>query len=84
MLKRFPPDTLADLRQGDTFSIVEAEACVEMRLQNPVLGGEVFILQEEFLIDQTGHVCQQPYPFVVVHRERSSYRSACSQRVRVL
>ena len=34
--------------------------------------GEVFILEQEFLINQAGDVCQQASPFVVWHEEHPS------------
>jgi hypothetical protein len=37
--------------------------------ENSILGREVFILQQEFLIDQAGDVRQQASPFVVWHEE---------------
>jgi hypothetical protein len=43
-----------------------------MRFQNPILRREVFVLQQQFLIDQTGHIGQQAYPLVISHPESSS------------
>jgi len=40
--------------------------------ENPILGREVFILEQEFLIDHPGDVRQQPSPFVVWHEEHPS------------
>jgi hypothetical protein len=41
-----------------------------MGAQNPVLRCQVFVLQEQFLVDQTGHLVQQSQPLVVLHAER--------------
>ena len=42
-----------------------AEVCPE----NSILRSQILILQEQFLIDQTGHVCQQAYPLDFFHLE---------------
>jgi hypothetical protein len=39
--------------------------------ENPILGCEIFILEQEFLIDQPGDERQQASPFVVCHEEYS-------------
>jgi hypothetical protein len=44
----------------------------QVRSENPLLGCEVIILKQEFLIDQVGDVRQQPSPFVVCDEEYSS------------
>jgi hypothetical protein len=36
--------------------------------QDPILGGQVFVLEEEFLIDQAAHVRQQPRPRALSYR----------------
>jgi hypothetical protein len=41
--------------------------------QNPVLDCRVFVLEEQFLIDHTGHLRQQSRPRVVFHIERPEY-----------
>jgi hypothetical protein len=38
--------------------------------QNPILGRQVFILEEQFLVDQTGDVSEQPERIVLFHAER--------------
>jgi hypothetical protein len=38
--------------------------------QDAIFGRQVFVLEEEFLIDQAGHVRQQPGPGVLFHIER--------------
>jgi hypothetical protein len=37
-----------------------------MCAQNPILGRQVFILEEQFLVDQTGDESEQPNPFVAL------------------
>jgi hypothetical protein len=38
--------------------------------QNSIFCSQVFILEEQFLVDQTGDVSEQPNPFVLFHAER--------------
>jgi len=40
-----------------------------MSAKDAILGREVFILKQEFLINQPGDVRQQPSPFVLWHEE---------------
>jgi hypothetical protein len=41
-------------------AIGEPPTWLQTRLQNAVLGRQVLILQQEFLVDQSGHVGQKP------------------------
>jgi hypothetical protein len=38
--------------------------------QNYIFCCQVFILEEQFLVDETGHVGEQTYPFVLFHLDR--------------
>jgi hypothetical protein len=40
-----------------------------MRAKDAVLGDEVFVLEEQALIDQARYIRQQPHPLVVAHGE---------------
>jgi hypothetical protein len=42
-----------------------------MGAENSVFRCQVLVLQEQFLVDQTGYVRQQSQPFVVIHAERT-------------
>ena len=44
-------------------------SCWQVCPQNPVLGCQIFVLEEKFLIDQAGHIRQQPRPRVLFHIE---------------
>jgi hypothetical protein len=41
--------------------------------QNAIFCSQVFVLEKQFLIDQTGDVGEQAYPFVFFHLEPPSY-----------
>ena len=43
-----------------------------MGAKDAILSCEVFVLEQEFLIDQPGDVGQQASPFVVWHEEHPS------------
>ena len=72
LLKRSPAEPLADLSQAGSFWIRKAHTGGEVRSENSILGREVLILKQEFLIDQPGDVRQQPSPFVLWHEEHPS------------
>jgi hypothetical protein len=40
--------------------------------QNSIFSRQVFILEEQFLVDQAGHVGEQAYPFVLFHGHDTS------------
>ena len=63
---------VAVTEHGNLFSSVIFHDHARTRGLNPILGCEVFILEQEFLIDQPGDVRQQPSPFVVWHQEHPS------------
>jgi hypothetical protein len=67
LLKRFAAQPLADFRQSGPLSITEPEARLKVRLQNPVLRRGIFVLKQQFLIDEAGDVSQQPRPIGVFH-----------------
>ena len=39
----------------------------KMRPQDAILGNQVLILQQQALVHQAGHVCQQSHPFAISH-----------------
>ena len=65
ILKRSPAEPLADFSEGRSLGIRKAHTGGKVGSEDAILGCEVFILEQEFLIDQPGDVRQQPSPFVV-------------------
>ena len=57
---------------GWSFGIRKADTGGKMSAEDTILGCEVFMLEQEFLIDQPGDVRQQPSPFVLWHEEHPS------------
>jgi hypothetical protein len=49
-------EPFADLSKGGSFRIGKAHTGRKVRSQDPILGNEVLILKQEFLIDQPGDV----------------------------
>ena len=45
------------------------EARGQLRPQDAIFGGQVFVLKKQFLIDQTGYVGQQADPAILFHAE---------------
>ena len=41
----------------------------QLRPQDAIFGGQVFVLKKQFLIDQTGYVGQQADPAILFHAE---------------
>jgi hypothetical protein len=66
----FTPEALADFSQGGSFRIGQAQSGRQVCAQNSIFCSQVFIPEEQFLVDQTGHVGEQAYPFVLVHFDR--------------
>jgi hypothetical protein len=62
----------ADVSDGGSFGIGRTHPVRKVRSQDPILGDQMFILEQEFLIDQRGDVGQQPSPFAVWRKEHPS------------
>ena len=54
-----------------------------MRAEDPILGDEIFILQEQSLVDEARYIRQQPRPSVVAHGEATSYAAAGGPVLRI-
>jgi hypothetical protein len=54
------PESFPDLAQSGAFGIGEPQPRWGVRPPDSVLGGEIFDLQQQFLIHQPRHLCQQP------------------------
>jgi hypothetical protein len=52
------------------FRIGQAQSRGQVCAQNSIFCCQVFILEEQFLVDQAGHVGEQTYPFVLFHLDR--------------
>ena len=74
-MKRSTAETLTDLSQGGSFGVGKAHTGGKVSAEDAILGCEVFILEQELLIDEPGDVGQQPGPFVLWHEEVSSLPS---------
>jgi len=72
LLKGSPAESLADFSEGRSLGIRKADTGGKVGSENPILDREVFILEQEFLIDQPGDVRQQTSPFVLWHEEHPS------------
>jgi hypothetical protein len=72
LLKRSPAEPFADFSEGGSLGIRKAYTGGKVSAEDAILSCEVFILEQEFLIDQSGDVRQQPSPFVVWHEEHPS------------
>jgi len=72
LLKRSPAEPLADFSEGRSLGTRKTHTGWKVSAEDAILSCEVFILEQEFLIDQPGDVRQQPSPFVVWHEEHPS------------
>ena len=72
LLKGSPAEPPADFSEGRSLGIRKADTGGKVGSKNPILGCEVFILEQEFLIDQPGDVGQQASPCVLWHEEHPS------------
>ena len=71
-MKRGAAESLADFSERRPLGIRQPQTCREVGAENPILGREVFILEQEFLIDQPTDVRQEASPFIVRHGEHPS------------
>ena len=72
LLERSATESLADLSKGGSLGVGKAHTGRKVRSEDPIFGDQIFILEQEFLIDQPGNVRQQASPFVVWHEEHPS------------
>jgi hypothetical protein len=62
----------ADLSEGGSLGIRQADAGRKVSAENAILGCKVLILERELLIDLADDVGQQASPFVVCHEAHPS------------
>jgi hypothetical protein len=55
----FAPEPLADFGQHGSFRIGQAQSGRQVCAQNPIFCCQVFILEEQFLVNQAGPVGEQ-------------------------
>ena len=60
-------ESFADLGERGSLRIRETQTRRQLRAENAVFGGQVLVLEEQFLIDQAGHVRQQADPAILFH-----------------
>jgi hypothetical protein len=63
LLEPCAAQSLSDLSEGRSLWIGKGHTAGKVGSEDAILGYEGFILEQEFLIDQPGDVCQQPCPF---------------------
>jgi hypothetical protein len=63
VLERRATEPLADLSQRGSLGIRKAHTGRKVRPEDSIFGGQILILEQEFLIDQAGDVRQEPSPF---------------------
>jgi hypothetical protein len=61
---------LPDLGEGDAFGIAQSQGRRQLRPQNAILRGQMFILQQKLLVHGAGHIRQQSHPFRILHADR--------------
>ena len=71
------PESFADLGQGGSFRIGPTQAGGSVCAQNSILGSQIVVLDEQFVVDEAGNVREQAYSFALFHLERPEY-PACS------
>ncbi len=66
----FASESLTDLGERGPLRIGKTQTRRQLRPQDAVFSGQIFVLKEQFLIDQTGDVGQQTDPAILFHAER--------------
>jgi hypothetical protein len=72
----FASQALTDLGEGGALGIAQPQSRWQLRPQNTVLCGQIFILQQKLLVHRARHVRQQPHPLLVPHADCLSYSAA--------
>ncbi len=62
LLQRLSAKTMADLAQGGPLGVGQQESAFQLGFEDAVLGGEIFIAQQELLIDRPGDVGEHASP----------------------
>jgi hypothetical protein len=66
-------ESLAHFSQRGSLRTGEPQTGGKVRSQDPVLGPQVFVLQQQLLVYHTRYIGQQPRPFSILHSGRTSY-----------
>jgi hypothetical protein len=64
------PSAASDFSQSGSLWIGQAQSDGQVCTQNPIFCCQIFILVEQFLVEQTGHVGEQAFSFVLFHLDR--------------
>ena len=68
----------ADLGQRRTFGIGQPKSAGQVPSQDPILGGQILVLQQQFLIDQAGDVRKQTCPVVFLLHSNCTSCQICA------
>jgi hypothetical protein len=68
--KALRPSRLPIFGQHGSFRIGQAQSGRQVCAQHPIFSCQEFILEEQFLVDQAGHVGEQANPIVLFHLDR--------------
>src|SRR6266849_5252977 len=60
--QRLSTQAVSDLRQCCFFSFRKQQPILDLPSQDPVLRRQIFVSQQEFLIDCSGDISEQPHP----------------------
>ena len=58
----FSSNPFADLGQSNPVGVIEQQTTRDLVLENPVLRHQVFVAQEEFLINRTADLREDSFP----------------------
>jgi hypothetical protein len=61
------PEPVADFGERRSLGVRKPQSSGDVGPEDSILRNQVFALEEQALIDQASHVCQQPCPAVVLH-----------------
>jgi hypothetical protein len=60
--RRSPAQSMANLAEPRSLGIREPQASLQGRLQDPILGNQIFIPQQQLLVHGPGDICQDACP----------------------
>jgi hypothetical protein len=67
--QRLATESFPDLGERRSLQIRKTQTRWQLRPQDPIFSGQIFVLKEQFLIDQTGYVGQATDPAILFHAE---------------
>jgi len=67
LLQQFAAEPFADFCECEPFFVAQPQSLRQVRAQNAILRRQIFFLQEKFLVNAPGYICQNPRDVEDIH-----------------